>query len=66
MPENSTWDDVMYEIYVRQKIDKGFEDIKTGKLLSHDKVKQLLKLKCLSYRRKPVSSLFSRLRLSPE
>jgi len=45
MPENSTWDDVMYEIYVRQKIDKGFEDIKKGKVLSHDKVKQLLKLK---------------------
>ena len=28
MPENSTWDDLIYEIYVRQVIEKGLADSK--------------------------------------
>jgi hypothetical protein len=30
LPENSTWDDLMHEIYVRQSIDKGLADSKAG------------------------------------
>ncbi|MBN2011514.1 hypothetical protein JW960_19440 [candidate division KSB1 bacterium] len=26
MPDNSTWDDLIYEIYVRQTIEKGLAD----------------------------------------
>ncbi len=26
LPENSTWDDLIYEIYVRQAIEKGLSD----------------------------------------
>ena len=26
LPENATWDDLMYEIYVRQTIEAGVED----------------------------------------
>ena len=26
LPENATWDDLMYEIYVRQAIEAGIED----------------------------------------
>jgi hypothetical protein len=32
MPENSTWDDLIYEIYVRQIIKKGLADSKAGRI----------------------------------
>jgi predicted transcriptional regulator len=41
MPENTTWDDIMYEIYVKQKIEKGLEDIEKGQVTSHEKVKEM-------------------------
>jgi predicted transcriptional regulator len=31
LPENATWDDLMYEIYVRQAIEAGLEDSKAGR-----------------------------------
>ncbi|MEA2013590.1 MAG: hypothetical protein U9O87_11045 [Verrucomicrobiota bacterium] len=41
MPKSSTWDDIMYEIYVKQKIEKGLDDSKTGKVTSHEDVKKM-------------------------
>jgi len=31
LPENSTWDDLMHRIYVRQAIERGVEDSKSGR-----------------------------------
>lgn len=31
LPENATWDDLMYKIYVRQSIEAGLEDSKAGR-----------------------------------
>lgn len=31
LPDNATWDDLMYEIYVRQTIEAGLEDSKAGR-----------------------------------
>ena len=31
LPDNSTWDDIMYEFYVRQKIEKALDAAKKGK-----------------------------------
>ncbi len=31
MPDDATWDDLMHEIYVRQTIESGLEDSKTGR-----------------------------------
>ena len=31
MPEESTWDELMYRIYVRQKIEHGIQDADTSK-----------------------------------
>jgi predicted transcriptional regulator len=31
MPENSTWDDLMHTIYVRQSIEKGLADSEAGR-----------------------------------
>jgi predicted transcriptional regulator len=35
MPENSSWDDLMHRIYVRQKIEAGLADIESGKVRTH-------------------------------
>lgn len=31
MPDDSTWDDLMHEVYVRQAIESGIEDSKAGR-----------------------------------
>ena len=41
LPDNLTYDDVMYEIYVKQKIEKGLDDIEKGNVLPHEQVKKL-------------------------
>lgn len=43
LPDDATWDDVMYRLYVRQSIERGLEDSDAGRTVSHDEVKQLLR-----------------------
>jgi predicted DNA-binding protein len=31
LSDNATWDDLMHEIYVREAIEKGLEDSKSGR-----------------------------------
>ena len=31
MPQQSTWDDLMHEIYVREAIERGLADSKAGR-----------------------------------
>ena len=31
LPQNATWDDLMYEIYVRQAIEGGLKDSEAGR-----------------------------------
>ena len=31
LPDNATWDDLMFEIYVRQTIEAGLEDSNAGR-----------------------------------
>ena len=40
VPEKSTWDDIMYEIYVRKKIEAGIQAADEGKVVPHDTVKK--------------------------
>lgn len=42
LPDEASWDDVMYEIYVRKKIDMGLKAAEAGKLIPHDEVKRRL------------------------
>lgn len=39
LSNESSWDDIMYEIYVRQKIEQGLKDSENGKVISHEEVK---------------------------
>ena len=41
LSENATWDDLMYEIYVRQTIEAGLEDSKTGRTVDVREVRRL-------------------------
>ena len=41
LPDSTTWDDIMYEIYVKQQIDKGLDDVKNGKLTPHENVRKM-------------------------
>jgi hypothetical protein len=38
LPDDCTWDDVMYQIYVRQKIEAGLNDAANDRTVSHDEV----------------------------
>ena len=40
LPANATWDDVMYSLYVRQKIETGLADIATGRTHGHDSIRK--------------------------
>ena len=40
LPKTSTWDDIMYEMYVKQKIQKGLNELERGETISHEKIKE--------------------------
>ena len=40
LPEQASWDDLMYEIYVRQKIEQGLRAAEEGRVVPHDEVKR--------------------------
>ena len=42
LPDDATWDDVMYEFYVRQKIEAGLKAIDDGKFISLEEAKKRL------------------------
>ncbi len=39
LPENASWDDLMYNIYVRQKIERGISDADNGRTVSTDELR---------------------------
>lgn len=42
LPDDSTWDDVIYRMYVRQKLEAGLADAEAGNLISTDEVRRRL------------------------
>ena len=39
LPEDASWDDLMYEIYVRQAIESGLKDSDAGKTVDVEEVR---------------------------
>jgi predicted transcriptional regulator len=39
LPDNATWDDLMYIIYVRQAVESGLEDSDAGRVLDVGEVR---------------------------
>ncbi len=44
LPDDATWDDLLYQIYVRQSIEAGLEDCRQGRLLPVAEVRRRLGL----------------------
>ncbi len=42
LPEQATWDDIMYEFYVKKKIAVGLQAAKEGRIISHEEAKKKL------------------------
>ena len=43
LPDDASWDDLMYELYVREAIDAGLADVAAGRTIPHDQVKVRLR-----------------------
>ena len=39
LSDEATWEDLMYEVYVRQTIEAGLEDSRAGRVLPVDEVR---------------------------
>jgi predicted transcriptional regulator len=43
LPDSATWDDIMYELYVREAIDAGLADVTAGRTFTQDEVRARLR-----------------------
>ena len=42
LPDNVSWDDIMYHMYVRQKIESGKEAARDGKVYTSEEAQRIL------------------------
>jgi hypothetical protein len=42
LPETATWDDIMYQFYVKQKLRSALDAEKEGRIVPHEDVKKRL------------------------
>ncbi len=42
LPEHATWDDIMYEFYVKMKLARALEEAAAGEVVSHQAAKDEL------------------------
>lgn len=40
LPDHASWDDLMYKLYVQQKISAGLQAAEEGRVVPHDEVKR--------------------------
>lgn len=45
LPDQATWDDIMYELYVKKKLEKALEEAAAGDVVSHESAKRELSAK---------------------
>lgn len=44
LPADATWDDLLYQVYVRQSIEAGLEDVREGRVISTEELRRRLGL----------------------
>lgn len=42
LPDSVSWNDLMYELYVKQKIEEGLKELDEGRGIPHEEVKHRL------------------------
>jgi hypothetical protein len=45
LPDHATWDDIMYEFYVKKKLAKALDEAAAGEVVSHEGAKEFLSSK---------------------
>ena len=45
LPDQATWEDVMYELYVKQKIEAGLRAAEEGRTIAHEEMKRRISAK---------------------
>ena len=40
LPDGVTWDDILYEFYVKKKIDRAVDAAEAGDVVSHEEAKR--------------------------
>jgi predicted transcriptional regulator len=43
LPDDTTYDDIHYHLFVREKIDKGIKDIEEGKIVTQEEMEARFK-----------------------
>lgn len=43
LPEEASWDEIMYKIYVKRKVEEGLKAANEGRTVPHEEVKELFK-----------------------
>ncbi|MBQ2924823.1 MAG: hypothetical protein IJE57_04530 [Anaerotignum sp.] len=41
LPENASFEDVMYSLYIANNVKKGIEDAEAGRTFTHNEVKEM-------------------------
>jgi predicted transcriptional regulator len=55
LPDDSTWEDLMYKIYVRETIKSGLADSEAGRVTDVEKVREELGLPIKQHFAKPLA-----------
>ena len=42
LPDQATWEDIMYKLYVKQKIEAGLKAVEEGRAIPHKEMKRRL------------------------
>ena len=42
LPDQATWEDIMHELYVKQKIEAGLKTVEEGRTIPHEEMKRRL------------------------
>ena len=45
LPDHATWDDIMYEFYVKKKLAKALDEAAAGEVVSHETAKEQISSK---------------------
>ena len=40
IPDDATWDDIMYEFYLRKKVEQGLADLEEGRVVSQEEIER--------------------------
>jgi len=40
IPDDASFEDIQYHIYVRQKVERGLEDVEQGRVVSQEEVER--------------------------